>query len=327
MKDFIRQVGDEVLEGKVLTFSEAKKLLGTDNADVVDLMAAANQVRRHYLGDKVDLCTLLSAKSGRCSEDCKFCAQSAHYHGECETHPLLEVEAMVQAAHVVASEGGQRFCIISSGKRLDEKDFEKVIEAAKRIRNETQLQLDCSLGLISRKQAKALRDAGVERYNHNLETAPGFFGEICTTHSFSERVETLHFLIENGFSLCSGGIIGLGETPEQWMELVFLLRDLGVDCIPVNILNPRPGTPLEKVVPPSPLEVLKIIAVMRLAAPKTHIKIAGGRERNLRDFQAAAFWAGATGMIIGGYLTTSGRVKEDDYQMLKDLGVRWDEED
>ena len=324
MKDFIRQVGDEVLQGKVLSFSEAKKLLGTDNINIVDLMAAAHQVRRRYLGDTVDLCTLLNAKSGRCSEDCKFCAQSAHFHGECETHPLLDVEEMVQAAHEVASEGGHRFCIISSGKRLDEKDLEKVIEAAKRIRNETQLELDCSLGLISKEQAKALRNAGVERYNHNLETAPSFFGEICTTHSFAEREETLSFLIENGFSLCSGGIIGLGETPEQWMELVFLLRDLGVDCIPVNILNPRPGTPLEHMVPPSPLEVLKIIAVMRLAAPKTHIKLAGGRELNLRDFQAAALWAGATGMIIGGYLTTGGRAKEDDYTMLKNLGLRWD---
>jgi biotin synthase len=324
VKDYIRQIGDEVLEGKVLSLSEAKKLLGTDDLDIVDLIAAAHQIRHRYLGNTVDLCTLLSAKSGRCSEDCKFCAQSAHYHGECETHELLEVEEMVQAAHEVASEGGQRFCIISSGKRLDEKDFERVIEAAKHIRQETQLKLDCSLGLISKEQAKALRDAGVERYNHNLETAPGFFEEICTTHTFTERVETLHFLIENGFSLCSGGIIGMGETPEQWMELVFLLRDLGVDCIPVNVLNPRPGTPLEHMVPPSPLEVLRIIAVMRLAAPTTHIKLAGGRELNLRDFQAAALWAGATGMIIGGYLTTSGRAQEDDYQMLKDLGLRWD---
>jgi len=324
VKDFIRKVSDEVLDGTLLTFSKAKKLLGTDSTDVVDLIAAANQVRRHYRGDKVDLCTLLSAKSGRCSEDCKFCAQSAHYRGECATHPLLEVEAMVQAALKAAAEGGQRFCIISSGRRLSEKDLEKVIEAAKRIRKATKLKLDCSLGLISKDEAKALRDAGVERYNHNLETAPSFFDKICTTHSFAERVKTLSFLIENGFSICSGGIIGMGETPEQWMELVFMLRDLGVDCIPVNILNPRPGTPLAHMVPPSPLEVLKIIAVMRLAVPKTHIKLAGGRELNLRDLQAAAFWAGATGMIIGGYLTTGGRAKEDDYQMLRDLRLRWD---
>ena len=324
MKDYIRQVGDKVLDGEKITFLEAKNLLEADPIDVVDLMAVANRVRGHFIGNKVDLCTLLNAKSGRCSEDCKFCAQSAQYRGECETYPLLEVDEIVNKAREAESRGGQRFCIISSGKKLKGKDFEKVVEAAKRIRDETKLHLDCSLGLISEKQAKTLREAGVERYNHNLETAPGFFAKICTTHSFSERLETLYHLKNYGFSLCSGGIIGLGETPEQWMELVFLLRDLKVDCIPVNILNPRPGTPLEKMLPPPPLQILKIIAIMRLVVPNTHIKIAGGREVNLRDFQATAFLAGATGIIIGDYLTTKGRSRKDDFQMLEDLELHWE---
>jgi len=277
VKNYIRRIGEKVLEGEKITFTEAKKLLDADRIDIVDLMAVANRVRHNFIGDKVDLCSLLNAKSGRCSEDCKFCAQSAR-------------------------------------------------EAANRIRQETKLHLDCSLGIITEDQAKALRNAGVERYNHNLETAPSFFEKICTTHSFSERLETLHHLKFNGFSLCSGGIIGLGETPEQWLELVFLLRDLEVDCIPVNILNPRPGTPLENMIPPPPLEILKIIAIMRLIVPQTHIKIAGGREVNLRDLQATAFLAGATGIIIGGYLTTKGRSQEDDFQMLKDLELSWEEE-
>ena len=326
MKNYIQRIGEKVLEGEKITFTEAKKLLDADRIDIVDLMAVANRVRHNFIGDKVDLCSLLNAKSGRCSEDCKFCAQSARYKGECETYPLLEVEEIVRAAKRVESNGGQRFCIISSGKRLEGKDFEKVVEAANRIRQETKLHLDCSLGLITGSQAKALRNAGVERYNDNLETAPSFFEKICTTHSFSERLETLHHLKFNGFSLCSGGIIGLGETPEQWLELVFLLRDLEVDCIPVNILNPRPGTPLENMIPPPPLEILKIIAIMRLIVPQTHIKIAGGREVNLRDLQATAFLAGATGIIIGGYLTTKGRSQEDDFQMLKDLELSWEEE-
>lgn len=324
-RDYIHRIGDKVLEGEKITFTEAIKLLETDRSGVVDLMAVANRVRHHFIGDKMDLCTLLNAKSGSCSEDCKFCAQSAHYNEECETYPLLEEEEIVQAAREVESKGGRRFCIITSGKRLGEKDFERVVAATRRISCETQLHVDCSLGSLSDEQASVLKEAGVERYNHNLETAPSFFGEICTTHSFSERLETLIHLKNNGFSICSGGIIGLGETPVQWLEMVFLLRDLGVDCIPVNILNPRLGTPLEHMVPPSPLELIKIIAIMRLIVPDVHLKLAGGREVNLRDFQATAFLAGVTGMIVGGYLTTGGRPVENDYRMLTDLERRWED--
>ena len=323
MKDYIHSIGEKVLGGEKINFTEAKKLLNTPQADIVYLIAIAHNIRHHFFGDNVGLCTIINAKSGRCSEDCTFCAQSAHYQGECEIYPLVEVEDIIRAALDAASKGIQRFSIVTSGRGLGKKDFKKVLESVKAILQETPLQVDCSLGILSQEQATALKDAGVERYHHNLETAPSFFDKICTTHSIAEKIKTLNVMKDAGLSLCSGGILGLGESPEQWLEMIFVLRDLGVDSIPVNILNPRPGTPLENLKPPTPLEVLKILAIMRLIVPQTEIRLAGGREVNLRDFQAAAYWAGVTGMIVGGYLTTGGRALEQDLQMLKDLGLRW----
>ena len=324
VSNYIRNIGDKVLGGEKITFPEAKKLLEVDRKELVDLMAVANRVRYHFFENRVDLCTLLNAKSGRCSEDCKFCGQSAHFRRDCATYPLLDVEEIVRRGQQVESKGGRRFCIITSGKRLMPREFEKVVEAVRRIRYETRLNLDCSLGTLSDEQASALKEAGVERYNHNLETAPSFFGKICTTHSFLDRLETLTFIKNNGVGICSGGIIGIGESPLQWLEMVFILRELEVDCIPINILNPRTGTPLENMISPPPLEVIKLIAITRLIAPDVEIKLAGGRELNLRDFQATAFLAGVTGMIVGGYLTTQGRSENEDYQMLKDLGRCWE---
>jgi biotin synthase len=320
VRNYIRNIGDKVLGREKITFPEAKKLLEIERKELVDLMAVANGVRHHFFDNRVDLCTLLNAKSGRCSEDCKFCGQSVHFQGKGATyHPLLDVEQIVRKSREVASKGNRRFCIITSGKSLAQQDFNNVVEGARRIRHETRLNLDCSLGILSDEQASALKEAGVERYNHNLETAPSFFKQICTTHSFSDRLKTIKRLKNNGLSICSGGIIGLGETPLQWLELVFILRELDVDCIPINILNPRPGTPLENMISPPPLEVIKLIAITRLIVPNVEIKLAGGRELNLKDFQATAFLAGVTGMIVGGYLTTKGRCEEDDCQMLKDL--------
>jgi biotin synthase len=319
MKHYIHFLGEKVLAGENLTPSEAKRLLGVGQEDVVDLMAAAHRVRHHFMGNEVECCTIINAKSGRCPEDCKFCAQSAHYQGECDSYPLLAPDTILNAAQDAEKKGIPRFSIVTSGRRLGEKDFESVVESIKRIRSETSLQVDCSLGMVSADQALALKQAGLHRYHHNLETSPEFFEKICTTHTITEKINTLQLMRENGFSLCSGGILGLGETPSQWIDMVFLLRELCVDAIPINILDPRPGTPLSHVSPPPPLEILKLIAIMRLIVPDRHIKLAGGREVNLRDFQSMAFLSGATGMIVGGYLTTGGRSLDADHQMLRDL--------
>jgi biotin synthase len=299
---------------EILPLSEAK------GPDIIDLAGVANRVRDKFNGNKIDLCSLLNAKSGRCSEDCAFCAQSAHYKTEAPAYPVINVDQMVREAKEAQKTQAGRFCLISSGRQLHDKEFEVILNGLDRIRRETTLDLDCSLGTLDEERAKSLKRVGVTRYNHNLETAESHFSKICTTHSFQDRVRTIEVLKDHGFSICCGGIIGLGESPQQRLELAFSLRQLGIDCIPFNILNPRPGTPLEHSVPIPPLEIIKSIALFRLILPKGTLKIAGGREVNLRDLQPLALLAGANGLIVGNYLTTPGRKAEDDLTMIKDAG-------
>jgi len=316
----IHRIGDKVLSGRSATVKDTLPLLEAKGPDIVELASVANRVRVEFMGNHIDLCSLLNAKSGRCPEDCAFCAQSAHYKTETPTYPLMDVDHMVKEAREAQKRKTGRFCLISSGRQLNDKEFEAVLEALSQIRDETELALDCSLGTLTQERAEALRKTGVTRYNHNLETAESHFSKICTTHSFQDRIRTIEILKDQGFSICCGGIIGLGESAQQRLELAFSLRALGIDCIPLNILNPRPGTPLEHSDPIAPMEIIKTIALFRLILPKGTLKIAGGREVNLRDLQSLALLAGANGLIVGNYLTTPGRSAEDDLTMLRDLG-------
>ncbi len=322
MRREIRKIGDKVLEGKDVSIKDVLPLLGTNGPDVLDLAAVANRVREEFNGNKIDLCSLLSVKSGKCPEDCAFCAQSAHYKTEALVYPLMDIQRIVEEAKEAQARGAGRFCLITSGREVSDKEFEIILEALGRIRGETTLDLDCSLGTLSKERAESLRKVGVTRYNHNVETAESHFLQICTTHSFRDRVKTVEVLKEQGFSVCCGGIIGLGESPQQRLELAFSLKQLGIDCIPFNILNPRPGTPLENSEPIPPMEVIKTISLFRLVLPKGTIKIAGGREANLRDLQSLALLAGANGLIVGNYLTTPGRNAADDLTMVRDLGFK-----
>jgi biotin synthase len=322
MRREIRKIGDKVLEGKDLSMKDVVPLLGTKGPDVLDLAAVANRVREEFNGNKIDLCSLLNVKSGRCPEDCAFCAQSAHYKTEAPVYPLMDIDRMVEGAKEAQARGTGRFCLITSGREVSDKEFETILAALDRIRRETTLDLDCSLGTLSEERAESLKKVGVTRYNHNVETAESHFLQICSTHSFGDRVRTVEVLKEQEFSVCCGGIIGLGESPEQRLELAFSLKQLGIDCIPFNILNPRPGTPLENSEPIPPMEVIKTISLFRLVLPKGTIKIAGGREANLRDLQSLALLAGANGLIVGNYLTTPGRNAEDDLTMVRDLGFK-----
>jgi len=322
MRREIRKIGDKVLEGKDVSIKDVLPLLGTNGPDVLDLAAVANRVREEFNGNKIDLCSLLSVKSGKCPEDCAFCAQSAHYKTEAPVYPLMDIQRIVEEAKEAQARGAGRFCLITSGREVSDKEFEIILEALGRIRGETTLDLDCSLGTLSKERAESLRKVGVTRYNHNVETAESHFLQICTTHSFRDRVKTVEVLKEQGFSVCCGGIIGLGESPQQRVELAFSLKQLGIDCIPFNILNPRPGTPLENSEPIPPMEVIKTISLFRLVLPKGTIKIAGGREANLRDLQSLALLAGANGLIVGNYLTTPGRNAADDLTMVRDLGFK-----
>jgi biotin synthase len=322
MRREIRKIGDKVLEGKDVSMKDVLPLLGTNGPDVLDLAAVANRVREEFNGNKIDLCSLLSVKSGKCPEDCAFCAQSAHYKTEAPVYPLMDIQRIVEEAKEAQARGTGRFCLITSGREVSDKEFETILDALGRIRRETTLDLDCSLGTLSKERAESLRKVGVTRYNHNVETAESHFLQICTTHSFRDRVKTVEVLKGQGFSVCCGGIIGLGESPQQRLELAFSLKQLGIDCIPFNILNPRPGTPLENSEPIPPMEVIKTISLFRLVLPKGTIKIAGGREANLRDLQSLALLAGANGLIVGNYLTTPGRNAEDDLTMVRDLGFK-----
>jgi len=318
----IQKIGDKVLEGGSVSIKEILPLLEAKGPDVMDLVAVANRVRVKFNGNEIDLCSLLNAKSGKCSEDCAFCAQSAHYQTDAPTYPLMNADQMVKEAKEAQKRRTGRFCLISSGRQLNDKEFEVILSGLNRIRKETTLDLDCSLGTLSEERAEALKRVGVTRYNHNLETAESHFSKICTTHSFQDRVQTIEVLKDQGFSICCGGIIGLGESPQQRLELAFSVKQLGIECIPFNILNPRPGTPLEHSESIPPIEIIKTISLFRLVLPKGTIKIAGGREANLRDLQSLALLAGANGLIVGNYLTTPGRNAEDDLTMIRDVGFQ-----
>jgi biotin synthase len=322
MKDVpIEILTEQILDGHKITFEEAEQLFSVcDRGGVMRLLAGANRIRDRFVGNSVDLCSILNAKSGMCFEDCAFCAQSRQYNTGCKSYPLVSVSEMVSAAEKAHSIGANEFCIVTSGCTISNAELELICHAVREIKENVGIDVDCSLGRLERAQAGMLKEVGIRRYNHNIETARTFFGNICTTHAFDDRLRTVNIIKEGGIENCCGGVIGMGESKRCRIEMALMLRELGVSCVPINILNPRKGTPLEKVPPLPPLEILTTIAIFRMILPGATIKVAGGREVNLRDLQSLALLAGVNGMIIGGYLTTSGREPERDIQMIRDLG-------
>ena len=317
----IKPVADHVLQGGKISFSEAERFIELENwPDVLELAAQATRIRERFTGKEVDLCALVNAKAGNCSEDCKFCSQSGHWNTHISTYPLMDPDQIVQRAKQAKQFGAKRFCIVTATRGLSDQDLPAMCEAVRRVKEEVGIVPECSLGFITDEQLKALKEAGMTRYNHNLETAESHFPDICTAHSYQDRLNTLKMLKRQGVEICSGGILGLGESRKERLELAFALAELEVECAPINVLNPRPGTPLESSTPPEPLEVIKTIAVFRFILPKSRLELGGGREVNLRDFQSMAFLAGANSLIIGGYLTTTGRQPSQDLRMLQDLG-------
>jgi biotin synthase len=321
-RDLISSLEERVLSGGKLSREEAYRLVETPDEDVMHLAAAADRIRIRFKGTQFDGCSLINARSGRCAEDCAFCAQSARHRTDCEVYDLRPEQDILDAARAARQAGATRFCTVTSGGALSDTDFDNLLGSLDRVRKEVDIALDASLGFLTDERAARLRAAGVTRYNHNLETSADFYAAICTTHRFEQRVDTVKKAQRAGFSACCGGIIGMGETQTQRVDLAFTLAELGVDCVPVNILIPRPGTRLENVLPPEPLEIIKTISLFRLILPRSTIKIAGGREGNLGDFQGLALRAGANGMIIGGYLTTSGRSLETDLKLIRQAGFQ-----
>ncbi len=321
MKQEIQQVADRVLEGGAVTFPEAERFIELDAwAQVLELAAQATRIRERFTGNDVDLCALVNAKAGNCSEDCKFCSQSSHWNSGISTYPLMGADQIVARARQAKQFGAKRFCIVAATRGLADRDLPTLCEAVRRVKEEVGLVPECSLGFLTEPQLEKLKEAGMTRYNHNLETAESHFPKICAAHTYQDRLNTLRMLRRQGVEICSGGILGLGESRRQRLELAFALAELDVECAPINLLNPRPGTPLESATPPDPKEAIKTIAVFRFILPKARLELGGGREVNLRDFQVIAFLAGANSLIIGGYLTTHGRQPTQDLKMLQDLG-------
>lgn len=319
-QEILHSIEEKLLNGGAITRKEAATLADVDDSHLMALLALADRIRIRFKGNAFDSCSLINARAGKCGEDCAFCAQSAKHSAESETYPLVSTDKILEAALQAKRFGASRFCAVTSGGALSEREFHQLTQSLKIVGEAVDIALDASLGFLDDKRVNVLKSVGVTRYNHNLETSRERYPKICTTHTFEQRVETVKKVKQNNVSACCGGIIGMGESMSQRLDLAFELAEIGVDCVPINILNPRPGTPLESEVPPPPLEILKTLALFRLALPKATIKVAGGREINLRDFQATALRSGANGMIIGGYLTTSGRSIEDDLRMVEEAG-------
>ena len=317
---FIHSCLEKVLNGGEISFAEAERLL--DTTAVVSLAECANTITRHFNGDTVDVEALVNAKSGRCPEDCSFCAQSSFYDTGINKYPLLPTETIVENARQAKHAGATSFCLVCAYRDPPEKDFEQLCQTISEVQAKVGIEVNVSLGFMTPARAARLKQLGVKRYNHNLEASESYFPKICNTHSFSDRVNTARIVKQAGLELCSGGIIGMGETAKQRLELAFSLAKLHPDEVPMNILIAREGTPLQGFEPIGALEAIKTIAVWRFILPRTILKIAGGREVHLGENERFALKAGANGIITGGYLTTGGNEPNRDIAMIKEIGLK-----
>ena len=304
-----------------LTPDEALAVARLPLDDLPALVALAHRVRLAWCGPEVELESLINAKSGACPEDCAFCSQSAHFQTGVDVYPFLDLDEVLGAARATRDAGATQFCIVVAVRGPGERLLERVIEAVGAVRAETGLEVACSLGLLEPSQAKRLAEAGVRRYNHNLEAPREVFPSVCSTHSYDDRVATARLAKEAGMELCCGGILGMGETLTQRVDFAFELAELEPCEVPVNLLDPRPGTPLGDRAILGPREALQAIALFRLILPDTWIRLAGGRERVLGELQAMGLYAGANALIVGNYLTTLGREPEEDIALLESLGM------
>ncbi len=319
MGKITRELADRLLAGSAPNSEEALAVLNARGADLTLVLAAAHRLREKAFGNRVELCSIINAKSGRCAENCAFCAQSAHHRTDVPVYPLKSAEDLVAGARNAQAEGSHCYGIVTSGTRVAPgEELETILAALRQIRSQTEIEPSASLGILDEQTAAALAEAGCVTYHHNLETARSFFPSICTTHDYEEDVETVRLAKKTGMKVCCGGIFGLGESLEQRVEMAFTIRELNVDSVPLNFLNPIPGTPLEGTRNLTPMDCLRIVALFRFLLPDKRISVCGGREPNLRDYQSWIFMAGASGTMVGNYLTTSGRDRETDLRMFRD---------
>lgn len=319
MSNILKHIENKLLNGKLIDFAEALEL-SEDRIKSEELFNLADQICKKYMGNKVDLCSIINAKSGECSENCKYCAQSGHYNTGVPSYPLIDIQEVLALAKENERNGVHRFSIVTSGKSLTNNDFEKVLEMIAALRVETNLKLCASLGSISFERALRLKEAGLSMYHHNIETCKEYYANICDTHTYDDRIHTIKNAKKAGLEVCCGGIIGMGESMEQRIKMAFEIRELGITSIPINILNPIKGTPLEHVEKIEPMEIVRTVSLFRLIIPYASIRYAGGRSA-LGELQQKSFMAGLNALMVGNYLTTVGNTIPDDVKMIQEIGL------
>jgi biotin synthase len=311
------------LKGESISYDQALQLETLSHQELDYLFLGTDRIRDHFKGQDVKICSIVNAKSGKCVEDCSFCAQSSSFQTDSPEYELMDVEEIVAAAKEAEAFGSNEFSIVASGTSLDDrKELDRVIEAIKRIKAETQLETCCSLGLMPMEHLKELKEAGLDRCHHNLETAKSHFDKIVSTHTYEDEVNAVQNAKAAGLQVCVGGIFGMGESFTQRAELAFSIRDLGTQSFPINFLKPIEGTGLDHLEPMEHYEALRTISLMRLILPDIDLFVCGGREEVLTDQQEQLFSAGANGILGGNYLTTKGRDPKRDIDMIENLGLR-----
>lgn len=312
-------IADRVLASETITRDEGRAILRWPDDELLPLLAAAFRVRRRFFGRQVQLYFLQNAKSGLCPEDCGYCSQSVLSTADINRHSLLDADKLLDGARQAAEAKARTYCIVASGRGPSDREVEHVADVVRAVKREHGLHVCCCLGLLRPEQARRLKEAGVDRINHNLNTSRRFYREICTTHTYDDRLETLRASRDAGLELCCGLIVGMGETDEDVLDVVFELQALGVESIPVNFLNSIEGTPLAEVDLLNPRDCLKSLCLLRFAHPQTEIRIAGGREVNLRSLQPLGLYP-ANSLFVSDYLTTPGQPPSEDFRMIADLG-------
>lgn len=317
-----QRLADTALAGQLIARDDARAVLRAGPDEILALLDAAYRVRLAHHGRRVHLHVLENAKMGACPEDCGFCSQSARFASPSGVAPFKSVDELVSGARRAAAAHARRYCMVTATRGPSQRDLDVVCEAARRIKAEISIELCASLGLLTREKAERLAEAGIDRFNHNLETSERFFGQVVTTHTWADRLETVRLARAAGLETCSGGIVGLGEEDDDVLDLAYALRELEVDSVPVNFLDPRPGTPLGQAPATGRIEptwALRVLCMFRFVHPRADLRVAGGREVNLRSLQAMALYP-ANSIFTSGYLTTDGNQPDVDVQMIRDLG-------
>ncbi|WP_432204591.1 biotin synthase BioB [Cetobacterium somerae] len=330
MKNFIYELKNKICNGQEISFEDAENLISLDplinSEEILLLSKYANEIREHFCGNNFNLCTIMNAKSGKCSEDCRYCAQSAHFKTDAPVYDLTNKEKALDLALNVYDEGANRFSLVTSGKGLfTNKETQELTDIYKHLKANCEIHLCASHGLLTKESAEALKKSGVKTYHHNLETSRDFYDKICTTHTFQDRINTILVAQEAGLEVCSGGIFGLGESRRDRLSMAFELKKLNIKSIPLNFLTPIPGTPMAHYKPLEPMELIKTIAIYRFIIPDAYLRYAGGRLQ-LGEFEIQGIKGGINSALTGNFLTTTGSTISSDKEMVLKEGFSLDKE-